>query len=71
MSKSEFNTLEEVRDAAKAGEPVYWRNSGYRVEVDGIGRVLVVFWATHNCTVLTDDYTVSEFYIESPITALT
>ena len=35
-------TLQEIKDAVDAGEPVRWFNDGYHVIKDRLGRYLVV-----------------------------
>ena len=57
-----MKSLQDIKDAVKAGKTVHWSNTGYVVFCDSIGQWLIKFLPNNHCFGLTDAYDPQDFF---------
>jgi hypothetical protein len=61
-----MKTLDDVKTAAAAGHSVYWRNEGYQVKMDGLGRTFITSVVSHSQFPLSQDHDPEDFFLVPP-----
>jgi hypothetical protein len=59
----EFTSIDEIKQAIKAGNKVWYHNSFYTVKLDKYGNYIIKCSQTNKFEFLSKDHNLTEFYI--------